>query len=116
MWPTVGVAIVGAAVTLNRSAKVVAPPLAFVTVAISPTNRGARRNGDRSKDAVRRDRGHRGGTSGTTSRVLANVTVAPAKKPVPTMWNGTAVEPTATSSSVRTEQRSSCRSCSGLSR
>jgi hypothetical protein len=35
--------------------------------------------------------------------VLDNVTVAAAKKPVPTMWNGTAVEPAATSSAVANE-------------
>src|ERR1035438_782659 len=95
-----GVTIPGAAVTLNKLAKVVAPPLAFVTVADSPPTVAV-------PGMVSVPKMPFGVTEVTAAVpavpptvVLDNVTVAAAKKPVPTMWNGTAVEPAATSSAV----------------
>ena len=95
-----GVTMPGAAVTLNKSAKVVAPPLAFVTVADSPPTVAVAGMVSVPKMPF--------GVTEVTAAVpavppavvLANVTVAAAKKPVPMMWNGTAVEPAATSSVV----------------
>ncbi len=85
--------MLGAAVTVNRLAKVVAPPLAFVTVADSPPAVAPAGMVSVPKMPF--------GVTDVTVAVpavppavaLANVTVAAAKKPVPTMWNGTAVEP-----------------------
>jgi hypothetical protein len=90
-----GVVMLGAGVMVNRFAYVVAPPLAFVTVADSPPVVAPAGTEIVPKMPL--------GVTDVTVAVAAvppevtldNVTVALAKKPVPTMWNGTAVEPTA---------------------
>jgi hypothetical protein len=95
-----GDVIAGAAVMLNRPTKVVAPPLAFVTVADSSPAVAVEGMVSVPKIPF--------GVTEVTVAVPAvppvgsvtNVTVAPAKKPVPMMWKGTAVEPIATSSFV----------------